>query len=132
MGLDPDRRRNLEFAALLHDVAIPKEIIFKPGKLDPQEWHVIRTHTIEGQRMLDRAGGFMNDVGKIVRSHHERRDGGGYPDGLAGEAIPVEARIVAACDIWNASDLHTPVPSRAPAGGRRPRTTRLRQHATRP
>jgi HD-GYP domain-containing protein (c-di-GMP phosphodiesterase class II) len=52
--------------------------------------------------MLDRVGGFMSDVGRIVRSHHERWDGGGYPDGLAGEAIPIEARIVAACDSWNA------------------------------
>ena len=52
--------------------------------------------------MLDRVGGFMSDVGRIVRSHHERWDGGGYPDGLAGEAIPVESRIIAVCDTWNA------------------------------
>ena len=83
-------------------IAIPNEIINKPGKLDPHEWQVIKTHTTEGQAMLDRVGGFMSDVGRIVRSHHERWDGGGYPDGLAGEAIPIEARIVAACDSWNA------------------------------
>ena len=52
--------------------------------------------------MLDRVGGFMREVGLIVRSHHERWDGGGYPDGLAGEEIPLEARIVACCDTWNA------------------------------
>jgi putative nucleotidyltransferase with HDIG domain len=92
LGLSAERRRDLEFGALLHDVgkiAIPKEIINKPGKLDPDEWTTIQTHTIEGQKMLDRVGGFMHEVGLIVRSHHERWDGGGYPDGLAGEAIPL-------------------------------------------
>ena len=105
LGLDAGARRNLEFAAMLHDVgkvAIPKDIINKPGELDPSEWQVMRTHTIEGERMLDQVGGFMSEVGRIVRSHHERWDGGGYPDGLAGEAIPLEARIVACCDAWNA------------------------------
>jgi putative nucleotidyltransferase with HDIG domain len=105
LGFDSDRRRNLEFGALLHDVgkvAIPKEIINKPGRLDPDEWRLIKTHTIEGQRMLERVGGFMREVGLIVRSHHERWDGGGYPDGIAGDAIPVEARIIACCDAWNA------------------------------
>jgi putative nucleotidyltransferase with HDIG domain len=105
LGLTAERARNLEFGALLHDVgkiAIPKEIINKPGKLDPQEWTVIKTHTIEGQKMLDRVGGFMREVGLIVRSHHERWDGSGYPDGLMGEEIPLEARIVACCDSWNA------------------------------
>jgi HD-GYP domain-containing protein (c-di-GMP phosphodiesterase class II) len=105
LKLDAQRRRNLEFGALLHDVgkiAIPKEIINKPGKLDAAEWTVIKTHTLEGQKMLERVGGFMRDVGLIVRSHHERWDGGGYPDGLAGEEIPLEARIIACCDTWNA------------------------------
>jgi len=103
--LPADRMRNLEFAALLHDVgkvAIPNEIINKPGALEPHEWAVVRRHTIEGQRMLDRVGGFMREVGLIVRSHHERWDGAGYPDGLAGPSIPLEARIIACCDTWNA------------------------------
>jgi len=105
LGLDAARRRNLEFGALLHDVgkiAIPKDIINKAGKLDPAEWTLIKTHTLEGQAMLERVGGFMREVGLIVRSHHERWDGTGYPDGLAGEAIPLEARIIACCDSWNA------------------------------
>jgi HD-GYP domain-containing protein (c-di-GMP phosphodiesterase class II) len=105
LGLGSDQLRNLEFAALLHDVgkvAIPKAIINKPGKLDPDEWELVKTHTIEGQRMLDRVGGFMSDVGLIVRSHHERWDGGGYPDRLAGERIPLEARIITCCDSYNA------------------------------
>ena len=105
LKLDAGQRRNLEFGALLHDVgkvAIPNEIINKPGKLDPAEWAIVKTHTVEGQRMLDRVGGFMRDVGLIVRSHHERWDGAGYPDGLSGEQIPLEARIVSCCDAWNA------------------------------
>jgi putative nucleotidyltransferase with HDIG domain len=103
--VSPDCRRNVEFGALLHDIgkiAIPKEIINKPGRLDQREWEIIRTHTIEGQRMLETIGGFMSEIGTIVRAHHERWDGGGYPDGLAGEAIPIEARIIAACDAYNA------------------------------
>jgi putative nucleotidyltransferase with HDIG domain len=105
LRLDAHRARNVEFGALLHDVgkiAVPKEIINKPGKLDAREWEIIKTHTIEGQRMLERVGGFMREVGEIVRASHERWDGDGYPDGLRGAAIPLEARIVSACDALNA------------------------------
>jgi HD-GYP domain-containing protein (c-di-GMP phosphodiesterase class II) len=105
LGLDARQRRNLEFGAMLHDVGkivIPKEIINKPGKLDPHEWAIIKTHPAEGERMLKRVGGFMVDVGQIVRHHHERWDGGGYPDGLVGDAIPLAARIITASDSWNA------------------------------
>jgi putative nucleotidyltransferase with HDIG domain len=111
LGLDPERRRNLEFGAMLHDVGkitIPKEIINKPGKLDPHEWEIIKSHPAEGQRMLGRVGGFMTEVGEIVRAHHERWDGGGYPDGLAGEAIPLEARIITCCDSWSAMRTDRP------------------------
>ena len=78
LGLDARRMRNLEFGALLHDVgkiAVPKEIINKPGTLTEDEFRIVKTHTIEGQRMLDRVGGFMREVGIIVRQHHERWDG---------------------------------------------------------
>ena len=105
LGMDSIEQRNVEFGALLHDVgkiAIPNEIINKPGPLDEHEWTVIKTHTLEGQRMLDRVGGVMQEIGQIVRSSHERWDGGGYPDGLAGEAIPRGARVVAACDAFHA------------------------------
>jgi HD-GYP domain-containing protein (c-di-GMP phosphodiesterase class II) len=111
LGLDARRLRNVEFGALLHDVgkiAIPKEILHKPGKLSPDEWIVMETHTIEGQRMLDRVGGVLGEVGKIVRSSHERWDGGGYPDGLAGERIPLESCIVAVCDAFNAMTTDRP------------------------
>ena len=122
LGLPADRMRNLEFGALLHDVGkvtVPKEIINKPGPLDEDEWRIIRRHTIEGQRMLDRVGGFMREVGVIVRAHHERWDGGGYPDGLAGTAIPLEARIIAACDSWNAMTPTAPIARRCRRRSRR-------------
>jgi HD-GYP domain-containing protein (c-di-GMP phosphodiesterase class II) len=111
LGLGPEQRRNLEFAALLHDVGkitIPKEILNKPGALDEREWAIMRTHSEEGQRMLARVGGFMTEVGAIVRSHHERWDGGGYPDGLLAEASPLEARIITCCDSWSAMRTDRP------------------------
>ena len=105
LGLDPAARRRVEFGALLHDIgkiAVPSEIINKPGPLDEEEWSVMKLHTVEGQQMLDRIGGVLGDVGRVVRSSHEHWDGSGYPDGLAGEAIPIEARIVTACDAFSA------------------------------
>jgi putative nucleotidyltransferase with HDIG domain len=105
LGIDPRERRKAEFAALLHDVGkirIPGEIINKAGPLDDDDWVLMRTHTTEGERMLKRIGGLLAEVGTIVRSCHERWDGGGYPDGLAGEEIPRVARIVFTCDAFNA------------------------------
>jgi HD-GYP domain-containing protein (c-di-GMP phosphodiesterase class II) len=105
LGLDPRSRSDLEFAALLHDVgkvAIPKEIINKAGKLTYEEMALVRTHTIEGHRILSRFGGALGEVGRIVRSCHERWDGKGYPDGLAGERIPLAARVIFVCDALNA------------------------------
>ena len=105
LALPPDERRDAEFVALLHDVGkirIPAEIINKPGPLDAGERAVIETHTVEGQVLLERVGGLLGHVGRIVRSCHESWDGTGYPDGLAGEAIPLIARIVSACDAFSA------------------------------
>ena len=105
LGLPEGERPSLEFAALLHDVgkiAIPKDILNKPGPLDDDEFEVMKTHTIEGQFMLDRVGGRLGDVGEIVRSCHERYDGKGYPDGLAADEIPLAARIIFACDAFSA------------------------------
>jgi putative nucleotidyltransferase with HDIG domain len=105
LGLDAASRREAELTALLHDVGkirIPTEIINKPGPLTPEERAIVETHTIEGERMLERVGGLLGDVGKVVRSHHEHFDGNGYPDGLAGEAIPLSARIVTTCDAFSA------------------------------
>jgi putative nucleotidyltransferase with HDIG domain len=105
LGLDSRQRRNTEFAALLHDVgkiAVPKEIINKPGPLDEDEWKIMHKHTIEGEAMLNRVGGVLAEVGRIVRSSHEHYDGSGYPDGLAGRDIPIEARIVTCSDAFSA------------------------------
>ena len=111
LGIAPDERQELEFAAMLHDVgkiSIPKEILHKPAALTAQEFEVIRHHTIEGQFMLDRVGGLLGRVGEVVRSCHERWDGFGYPDGLSGEEIPIAARIVFACDAYNAMTTDRP------------------------
>ena len=105
IGLDARQRRDAEFAALLHDIGkikIPAEIINKPGKLTDDEWAVMKTHTVEGERLLSQVGGILGNVGRIVRSCHEDWDGTGYPDGLVAEEIPLVARIVRACDAFSA------------------------------
>jgi HD-GYP domain-containing protein (c-di-GMP phosphodiesterase class II) len=111
MEIPQSDRQLLEFAALLHDVGkitIPKEILNKPAKLTDEEFELIKTHTVEGQVLLDRVGGLMGHVGEIVRSCHERWDGKGYPDGLAGQEIPLAARIVFCCDAYNAMTTDRP------------------------
>ena len=105
LGLSAQERRDAEFAALLHDVGkvrVPKEIINKPGPLTPEERKVMEKHTVDGERLLLRVGGLLGEIGRVVRSCHERYDGRGYPDGLAGENIPLLARIVSCCDAFNA------------------------------
>jgi HD-GYP domain-containing protein (c-di-GMP phosphodiesterase class II) len=105
LRLDGATRREVEFTSLLHDIGklrIPNSIIQKPGSLTPSERALIETHTIEGERILGQIGGFLGRVGTTVRSCHERWDGNGYPDGLAGERIPIAARIVLCCDAFDA------------------------------
>jgi HD-GYP domain-containing protein (c-di-GMP phosphodiesterase class II) len=105
LAVGEEVRRETELGALLHDIGkihIPDAIINKAGPLDDEEWAIMKTHTVEGQKMLDRVGGFLSSVGLVVRASHERFDGRGYPDGLAGEAIPLAARIVSVCDSFNA------------------------------
>ena len=111
LGLPASQRRAVEFVAMLHDVGkivVPKEILNKPGDLDAYEWQVIRTHTIQGERILKQVGGALARVARYVRSSHERYDGRGYPDGLAGEAIPIESRIVSVCDAFSAMTTDRP------------------------
>ena len=111
MGLDARGRRVAEFTALLHDVGkirIPSDVINKPGPLTPEEREIVNTHTIEGEQLLLRVGGLLADVGRLVRHCHERWDGQGYPDGLAGAEIPLIARIVACCDAYNAMTTDRP------------------------
>ena len=119
LGVDERTQRCTELGALLHDVGklvIPPEIIAKPGPLDEREWRIMQTHTVEGQRMLDRVGGLLGEIGVIVRASHERWDGSGYPDGLRGTEIPLAARIVTACDAYNAMTTDRPYrPARPPA-----------------
>ncbi len=105
LGMEEDERRLVEFGALLHDIGkmtTPKEILHKPGPLDDDEWETMRRHTIDGQRMLDQVGGTLHDVGEVVRSSHEHYDGGGYPDGLRADAIPLAARVVSVADAYSA------------------------------
>jgi HD-GYP domain-containing protein (c-di-GMP phosphodiesterase class II) len=111
LSIDEDRRQELEIAALLHDVgkiAIPKEILNKPAALTPAEFEIMKTHTVEGQALLDRVGGLLGRAGEIVRSCHERWDGAGYPDGLMGEQIPLASRVVFCCDAFSAMTTHRP------------------------
>jgi HD-GYP domain-containing protein (c-di-GMP phosphodiesterase class II) len=111
LKLKPDDLQELEIAALLHDVgkiAIPKEILNKPARLTDAEFELMKTHTVEGQALLDRIGGRLARVGTIVRSCHERWDGRGYPDGMLGEEIPLAARIVFCCDAYSAMTTNRP------------------------
>jgi HD-GYP domain-containing protein (c-di-GMP phosphodiesterase class II) len=111
LDLAPSERQELETAALLHDVgkiAIPKEILNKPSRLTTEEFELMKSHTLEGQALLDRVGGRLARVGQIVRSCHERWDGQGYPDGLRGEEIPLAARIVFCCDAFSAMTTDRP------------------------
>ncbi len=111
LELDPLGLFNVRYGALLHDVgkiSVPKSILQKQGKLTPEEWKIMREHTVRGQEMLDRVGGSLCAVGRIVRHSHEHYDGSGYPDQLAGADIPIESRIVAASDAWNAMTTSRP------------------------
>ena len=90
----------LGHAALFHDIGkltVPDEILLKPASLDEDEWELMRGHCVEGARMIDALGVFESAV-PAIRHHHERYDGTGYPDGLAGEEIPLGARIIHVAD----------------------------------
>ena len=102
LGLRRDELEELERAAQLHDLgklAVPDEILHKPGPLDDREWAFVRQHTIVGERIL-RASPALRSVATVVRSSHENWDGTGYPDGVAGEKIPLAARIIRACNAY--------------------------------
>jgi diguanylate cyclase (GGDEF)-like protein len=121
LELDAERLDELARAADLHDigkVGIPDAILDKPSTLDHEEWDLVRQHTLIGERILSAAPA-LRPVARIVRASHERWDGCGYPDGLAGEAIPLGARIVAVCDAYDAmvSD-RCYRPGRSPQGAR--------------
>ena len=92
----------------------------------------MKTHTVEGERMLAQVGGLLADVGLVVRASHERWDGGGYPDGLAGEAIPLAACIVSACDAFNAMTTDRSYRKALPLVGRGRRAAQAQRHAVLP
>jgi diguanylate cyclase (GGDEF)-like protein/putative nucleotidyltransferase with HDIG domain len=104
LGLTPAEVDAVRHAALLHDVgklAIPDEILHKPGPLTDAEWRVMAQHPVIGERILRRTPQ-LGHLAPIVRHEHERWDGRGYPDGLAGTEIPIASRIILACDAYNA------------------------------
>jgi two-component system, cell cycle response regulator len=94
----------VRYAAMLHDigkVAVPSEILLKPGPLTDEEWVTMRAHAAIGGELVGRIDAFAH-LAPAVRASHERWDGDGYPDGLAGEQIPLAARIISACDTYDA------------------------------
>jgi diguanylate cyclase (GGDEF)-like protein len=110
LGLAPEELEELRLAAELHDVgklAVPDVVLRKAGPLEPTEWRFIHSHTLIAQRILSGAPA-LRPAGAIVRSTHENWDGTGYPDGLAGESIPLAARIVAVCDAYSAITSNRP------------------------
>jgi putative nucleotidyltransferase with HDIG domain len=104
LDLDLDAVRNVELGAVLHDIGkvrVPESILNKPGPLTDEEWAVMKTHPEVGEHIL-RPIQSLSGILPIVRHHHERWDGGGYPDKLSGRAIPLGARVVAVCDAYRA------------------------------
>jgi HD-GYP domain-containing protein (c-di-GMP phosphodiesterase class II) len=117
MSLPNAHARDVRYAAMLHDigkVAVPSEILLKPGPLTDEEWVTMRSHAAVGGDLVARIDAFSH-LAPAVRASHERWDGGGYPDGLAGERIPLAARIIAACDTYDAIVTDRPYrPARTP------------------
>ena len=104
MELTEAQARDVRLAAMLHDIgkiAVPSEILLKPGPLTDEEWVVMRRHAAVGGDLVARIDAFAH-LAPAVRASHERWDGGGYPDNLAGQDIPLAARIIAACDTYDA------------------------------
>jgi hypothetical protein len=110
IGMSPEFCRRIGHAAPLHDVgkvAIPDAILLKPGSLTAEERTIVETHAEEGHRLLRGSSSSILDMGAtIALSHHERWDGGGYPRGVAAESIPIEGRIVAIADVFDALTSH--------------------------
>jgi HD-GYP domain-containing protein (c-di-GMP phosphodiesterase class II) len=121
MGLSLSQARDVRYAALLHDVgkvAVPSEILLKPGPLTDTEWVAMRRHAAVGGDLVARIDAFAH-LAPAVRASHERWDGDGYPDGIAGEDIPLAARIIAVCDTYDAIVTDRPYrPARTAAQAR--------------
>ena len=105
LGLAPNRLRILATGGLLHDIgklSVPDEILKKPGSLDDDEFAVIKRHPEWGHKLLGELGGFSDSVRRLVLDHHERLDGGGYPNGRTASQLGIETRILTVCDVYDA------------------------------
>jgi putative nucleotidyltransferase with HDIG domain len=109
MGLSHNRLYLLNYGAYLHDVGkakLPEGLLQKPGKLTPEEWTIMKQHPTMGRELLENS--FLQDVGEIIEQHHERLDGSGYPKGLKGLEISLEAFIIAVADTFDAMTTDRP------------------------
>jgi HD-GYP domain-containing protein (c-di-GMP phosphodiesterase class II) len=110
LGLAAAEVADVEQVALLHDIgkiAVPDAVLHKPGRLDEEEWKIMRRHPIAGAELVANAPG-LNHLARAIRAEHERWDGNGYPDGLAGEKIPMASRITFVCDAYHAMTSDRP------------------------
>jgi HD-GYP domain-containing protein (c-di-GMP phosphodiesterase class II) len=111
LGLSSHERSRLHWAALLHDIGklvVPGDILNKAGAPTEDEWEILREHPLEGERFISPLQAWLGDWTAAIGQHHERYDGSGYPDGLAGERIPMAARIVAVADAFHAMTSDRP------------------------
>jgi HD-GYP domain-containing protein (c-di-GMP phosphodiesterase class II) len=135
-GMEPARAEMLMQAAALHDIGkigIPDSVLLKPGKLDAEEWAVMQTHTVMGSQLLDGSRSEVVQLAEtIALTHHERWDGAGYPSGLAGEQIPLEARICAIADVFDALISERPYKSAWPVPDALAEIGRMSGHAFEP
>jgi putative nucleotidyltransferase with HDIG domain len=110
LGLTGPALLALEYAGVLHDIGkigVPEQLLRKPARLTPEELTLVRSHAVVGAEIVEGIA-FLRDAEPAIRHHHERWDGGGYPDGLRGDAIPLIARIVNAADTWDACTSERP------------------------
>ncbi len=127
MSLSSAQVRDVRYAAMLHDigkVAVPSEILLKQGPLTEEEWVAMRRHAAAGGELVARIDAFAH-LAPAVRACHERWDGGGYPDGLAGQEIPLAARIIAVCDTFDAMVTDRPYRPARPSGEARKELRRV-------
>lgn len=105
LGLSGNRLRQLAIGGLVHDIgklSVPDSILQKPGALDEEEYAIVQRHPERGNKLLAELGGFSEGVRQLVLNHHERLDGTGYPNGLSGDDIDLDTRILTVCDVYDA------------------------------
>ncbi|MBC7337963.1 MAG: HD-GYP domain-containing protein, partial [Clostridia bacterium] len=110
IGLSDVERKRLRYACILHDIGkigVPGRILDKPGRLTDEEYEIVKRHPVLGEELLKEVP-FLREISLLVRWHHERWDGRGYPDGLKGYEIPLESRIMAIADAFDAMTSDRP------------------------